>query len=964
MRVPISIDPLTISAKPEKGSKTIGDISTRMVSTMLTIQELGQKISAGHTFASSVFKGSRCNKNWVMQQLFAVDIDQGLSVDEALSRCDELDLHPCIVYPSYNHTDESPRFRMIFNLDQAVEDMRLRNVVQFALMQVFPECDSSCKDPARMFFPTNKPIIMAQSDAIVTLPDVVYSALSHIKKTSRTNFQRKVTQLCKVCGLAIVDGLPAMRSILETADCPSEDVKSVNGSAGVVYYRVQQDNRFVCRHSNIYQCVGWNDGLGADSEESTLTSNIIKEVRLASSESGIANIDYASDVSPDDKVMNTSTADLYELKFTIERGDVILADYSKVRPHKYKVGEDITNSPRNLQQRFDFAELKQRCKLYTQLTAGIHLDHNETWGLATSLLRVEGGETVLNKSLKKRAEITGKDDTAKWDIQINQIKSYGYKPTRCDKFCKHASTCSCKSNPLNCVSARRGNFRQVSVPSEPLLPIEQAQKDITTSIKNAFSAKDTNIHLIKAGVGLGKTTNLLCEREFVLCAPTHQLAQQIYDDAVQAGNNPILVKDLPMVDDDFNSQINDCYKIGDYNRAIRIIHVKIENALSRGQEMLTDGEERILEYAKSLEDLRNPNGRMIICTHRRLLLMKERPYNTVVFDEDALLKSQMEIVPIQPRTLSALPCMQRLYNFIISDNISSYTVYGIEAGLLPSIETARKEIKGRRAVDFENVLKVLDCTRFIKDHMGRLIFGHFLPLPKNVKIIILSATLSDVLYRQANQGRTVVMEADITNIKQIGRIIQFPEKSHSRFSIKNGDAAKSLIALMEVIGGAHVLTYKGYGEKLAAYKLNVHDNLHIDNCEGSNELQGQDIAVVGTPNQPEITYLLIADLIGMKTSPHDRLTYTRVIRNGYEFWTMTFAENPELQQLHLHILESKLIQAAGRSRTLRNDCTCWVASNVIIPGAEVLRLPKGKVDPKRDTPIAAEPVGYDAVRAA
>ena len=61
--------------------------------------------------------------------------------------------------------------------------------------------------------------------------------------------------------------------------------------------------------------------------------------------------------------------------------------------------------------------------------------------------------------------------------------------------------------------------------------------------------------------------------------------------------------------------------------------------------------------------------------------------------------------------------------------------------------------------------------------------------------------------------------------------------------------------------------------------------------------------------------------------------YNPVRRNGYEFYFFRF-DNEDLRELQLHIVESELIQAVGRARLLRNDCTVTLLSNLPLPGAE------------------------------
>jgi hypothetical protein len=319
--------------------------------------------------------------------------------------------------------------------------------------------------------------------------------------------------------------------------------------------------------------------------------------------------------------------------------------------------------------------------------------------------------------------------------------------------------------------------------------------------------------------------------------------------------------------------------------------------------------------------------------------MDTPPYDVVVFDEDVLFKSQMDVVQVDKRTIDAVPCLSKLAGTI--EGSTRGVVSHVPEGVLPAREQFRKEIrKLRRKHSTDNIMRVLDCDRFVITDRSGLAFGRMLPLPKDATIVVVSATVDHELYNAANPARDVYLDADITNVEHVGQIIQDPTQGISRNQMDRGAADSALDAIAIVAGDDPVLTMKGYSEKLESHGLNVHSDLHMDNCEGSNLLAGQDIVVVGTPNRNEAAYLMYADLLGIPVDSSDRLTYCPVKRNGWEFRTMTYPNNERLRHLQLHLVESTLIQAAGRGRTLRNNCTCRIFANVIIPGARIERMLK------------------------
>ena len=97
-------------------------------------------------------------------------------------------------------------------------------------------------------------------------------------------------------------------------------------------------------------------------------------------------------------------------------------------------------------------------------------------------------------------------------------------------------------------------------------------------------------------------------------------------------------------------------------------------------------------------------------------------------------------------------------------------------------------------------------------------------------------------------------------------------------------------------------------------------------------MDGFDLVVLGTPHLPQWTYELWACLLGQSVKAFDSrcLNYQPVTRNGYQFNFVTFSD-PGLQEIQLHLIESELIQAAGRARTLRNDCAVFIFAGLPIP---------------------------------
>ena len=112
------------------------------------------------------------------------------------------------------------------------------------------------------------------------------------------------------------------------------------------------------------------------------------------------------------------------------------------------------------------------------------------------------------------------------------------------------------------------------------------------------------------------------------------------------------------------------------------------------------------------------------------------------------------------------------------------------------------------------------------------------------------------------------------------------------------------------------------------------------------------VIMIGTPHVSEIVYLLFANALGLKPKLNDAtMHYTKIKRNGFEYFFNTYSNDLLLREIQISIIESELIQSIGRARLLRNDCTVVVLSNLPIQQAEfvyltneeIALLKKGKV---------------------
>ena len=148
----MTIDPTRQSGKPNKWD--YNKISNQIVLvTGLTSEEIVIYSAPpySYTFCTAILKGKRINKNWTGQQSFMLDFDSGITPQEVIAKLLEHGIIVNIIYYTFSHTEEHPRFRIVILLDEPIYDYCIAEVIRKGLVQGLAGCDIKCKDAARMF---------------------------------------------------------------------------------------------------------------------------------------------------------------------------------------------------------------------------------------------------------------------------------------------------------------------------------------------------------------------------------------------------------------------------------------------------------------------------------------------------------------------------------------------------------------------------------------------------------------------------------------------------------------------------------------------------------------------------------------------------------------------------------------------------------------------------------------------
>lgn len=240
MKVKLCLDEERFTNKPKKASSISARIAKSVVQVELEDLATQLVLPNGRSFVPAHFRQDengtyrRTNEAWAGQQVFALDLDKGITLDELLQRCEEYRVHPAFIYSTFSST-HNDKFRAIFVTPMEITDFRMWKVTQTALMTLFPECDRACKDPARLFC-GGKEILYSRFDARIQVPDLIESLCFYLSDTvRRSNYKRSIERFCGAVGLSRMNGLP---KILPESDLEVEgDLKTDVLSSNPIIYK-------------------------------------------------------------------------------------------------------------------------------------------------------------------------------------------------------------------------------------------------------------------------------------------------------------------------------------------------------------------------------------------------------------------------------------------------------------------------------------------------------------------------------------------------------------------------------------------------------------------------------------------------------------------------------------------------------------------------------------------------------
>lgn len=880
MQVTVTINSVAVKEKPSNDQKVQSEIIKGFEARIGDVEDLARNLVQpySNSWCPAVFdrNGVRANDYWVSQQVFAIDIDNKiatgknkkeieltpddsryLSLSGAIERCKEYGIMPAFVYSSFSSKEYNNKYRIVFVLPIVIEDVRIRNVIQSALMKVFPEADKSCKDASRMYY-GGKEIIYQDYGATLDILRLVDAAALSIVERDTAHAARNIKTWCQELGLAVI-----------------------NGGPGVI----------------VGEC-------------STLSIDTIIETVLVSPQSILFHFSPGPAISDGKRVVSNQRVDVEEI--------------------------------RNPQ----WGNLYQRCEVYRDFINGVDIHNDVTWFVLTNLLRLEGGETKFLEGLQKRDVY----DLNKWKTRITYFRNKPYLPSY-----KHIAAwypdAAETAQARNIVEAAKSPKRTIyQIEQKDGEPVEVVAERTQAFLNDALNTPLGTFTLIRSDTGIGKTEILVrtVEAPAIVAVPTHQLKAELAQRFKNAGKAVTVAPELPQsLTGAQREKLNRFYAVGMPQRAVMFLRD------------LAPGNKEVQAYLSDLSNLNRKNA-IILTTHARLPFLNSE-IETVIIDEDILsslfpikiirradlvlleeaLQRRMGLGRSQRKETEASRFVTSMLEMVDSAapnklmyrDETPFKEIGIIEDTLHDIET--KVIQTEDVSS--NVLGFFDSICFIK-HGDTIYYITRHDLPASKRYIVLSATLSESLYRRAFAQ---VQYCDAGRAVLAGPLIQDTKYSFSRTSLKDeASRTKRLEYINEIVpDDFSIITYKDF-----AREFNERGIAYFGGLVGLDKYAGRNIAVIGTPRLNPTNYLLLNGALNesqnVRIRPRDMADDTydwqEIVRNGFRFWFRTYPKSSPLHEIEMFFIESELIQAVGRARLVRNDCKVIVLSNFPLPGAKLV----------------------------
>lgn len=905
----LTISTQAFTSKPGKGDYPKLKSSSGNTTKDVSISELAAYISNGHSFHSAIFDNSQktlSKETFQKIECIGLDFDskeadKSISFNDMKEKLLKMNLKPIIMYPTFSDTSDQEggvhKFRVLFRLPETITTANRRkfSILIDMLHTLFPQCDQACVDISRMFHGTNKPLDRFYVDEDAVLDEtILWSYYFEHVETSISDSSQKA----KVWKSTASAWGGKLRS-------ETEALPHIEENSPLIY------PDFIEEYA------------GAD----------IKYTKPRKRKAGTGITDAAQ---PKKKNTISPNSPNYPN-----------AGIKRIPPKEIPNWDDT---------------LEKSCQLYKEFKSGARiLRYPDRLFLITNLCRISGGKKKYLAIMQSNI-----------DLYEHPFEHYKVQCDAISRQLQHAQSClkyKYFDYAFDDTITRMGYYslfdalQKIGGPPErikttPRITVDEAFEKTASSFNSALHSEDNDIHIIRAGVGIGKTKLYTQEsysayNRVIIALPTHALAVQVYEDFKQNEiRDCIYIPERPPLP---NSEQNNKYyalmRIGLVKEAKKYYKACCEEV---GE--FPDGYSKFVDATRNAQD-----AHIIITTHQNLSNMSADDVDLVIIDED-LRKTYLSSHSCQYEALRAfytdciidakkvkyVPLVEEI-DIAFQDFWSKCDSEYFESAPIPltsHVIFSEADIMTEKVTSsMENAALFASSSGFCIDKNNQISFINHSPYQFSCKSIVLSATVDETTSKYIFAGRQIHWYSIplVRNVEE-GQVIHDITFSCSRYMLEKG--FKDLVSYIKMSvpnwNECTLITFKSFVPLFEAegFKIYYIDGdrekpMAFGRTEGINDLTGQPIIVVGKFSYSKNMLKLYAMALGIDYEEDNMVNRKQEI-GDYIVPVVSFAST-ELWQLQLSITQSETIQAVGRSRTVRTPAKVWIFNNIPCPVADEVR---------------------------
>lgn len=767
MKFLICVDKKSYSKKPT-GMATKG-ISERLPNheVLLTMRDLKNKVEWGYSWCPATFQsGKKKQADFKSQQVFALDFDGDLTLDEALTRAKKHEINVAMSYETFSSENYS-RFRLVFLYAEPVNHFRLAKMIQLALSEIFPEADKSGKDPTKLYYGGHNAILY-EEEPFSMMPLIIGLTNCLKEINGEKHFTRTLQKFCSNCYLE-------MKNNRIRIDCS----ESNNGALSLLL---------------------------SDKTGELLSYTFIYTMKVYSKSpiwGTIHFIPIKNNVTVHNNSINSVNSERVELKAT----------------KSTKLTKKIQNET-----------METKCRLYREFSQGIRfLEHNERMLIGTNLIQMKGGKTRFLEILNRFPAFYS-DKIDKMQIHIDYAIRNSYKPFGCDGFCPYHNECTHDKNMIMTVCTVRPSLMIRLKDYNPQYSnLEDAVQDFKNQFQFAMESLFCGMTVIKAQTGIGKTYTYLEYLKFskqlcMIAVPTNKLKDEVYTKA-KAMEIPIVrtpsvekLKTIPnlweiiarMYQQGADSQVSSFLRYWNKQNQNAVVTAYLEES-----ENIFDGANHIITTHARLihmKEKRLQKYKVIIDEDifKTAIQIKQIPINEIIklqvlFEQNSVLGDRIQMI--------LKPLKDGKTYFTVPKNVFALTL-GSEFW----------KVLHKAHITFEwDLSALLTSSVFYCDKRSNTLYAVKVQKPPmQANCTMLSATVNRQVCESFYSTRSLRF-VECQEAQCIGKMFQFHDHTYSRYNMrKNANLIKTV---KSTYGNTPIISFMEYDDENQKIHLGATDGI-------------------------------------------------------------------------------------------------------------------------------------------